>query len=180
MVILWKLLDENDAFLRFSTKKKPASALVVPILFLMNEGRKEPSKVGMIHICTFILLFFSGERDFCVSLNQPFNQRLPTDLPLFEGTVADLVIITLHKLIVSGYERLNSVYNCFLTVISNISPYCKKLSMVSSNDDDVIKNQTNYCPCPIVNRLPAFVFCDCLNYFRSHDIYMTTNPTIIC
>lgn len=32
----------------------------------------------------------------------------------------------------SGYEKLNSVYNCFLTIICNISPYCKKLNMVSS------------------------------------------------
>lgn len=132
LVLLWKLLDENKAFLLYALKKADVNQLVVPLLFLMYEGRQEPSKVGMIHICTFILLLLSGERDFGVNLNKPFDNRLPLDLPPFSGNHADLLVVCLHKIIVSGYEKLNSVYNCFLTIICNISPYCKKLHMVSS------------------------------------------------
>jgi hypothetical protein len=133
LVLLWKLLDENKRFLHFVLKKADVNQLVVPLLFLMYEGRQEPSKVGMLHICTFILLLLSGERDFGVSLNKPFDNRLPlADLPQFTGNHADLLIVCLHKIIVSGYEKLNSVYNCFLTIICNISPYCKKLHMVSA------------------------------------------------
>lgn len=132
LVLLWKLLDENKGFLEFALKKADVNQLVVPLLFLMYEGRQEPSKVGMIHICTFILLLLSGERDFGVNLNKSFDNRLPLDLPPFSGNHADLLIVCLHKIIVSGDEKLNSVYNCFLTIICNISPYCKKLHMVSS------------------------------------------------
>ncbi|KAF4317519.1 hypothetical protein G195_009100 [Phytophthora kernoviae 00238/432] len=132
LVLLWKMLDENTSFLHYVLKKADVNQLVVPLLFLMYEGRQEPAKVGMIHICTFILLLLSGERDFGVNLNKPFNIRLPLDLPPFSGNHADLLIVCLHKIIVSGYEKLNSVYNCFLTIICNISPYCKKLNMVSS------------------------------------------------
>ncbi|KAG7399055.1 cell wall biogenesis protein [Phytophthora boehmeriae] len=132
LVLLWKMLDENTSFLQYVLKKADVNQLVVPLLFLMYEGRQEPVKVGMIHICTFILLLLSGERDFGVNLNKPFNVRLPLDLPPFSGNHADLLIVCLHKIIVSGYEKLNSVYNCFLTIICNISPYCKKLNMVSS------------------------------------------------
>lgn len=132
LVLLWKLLDENKGFLNYVLKKADVNQLVVPLLFLMYEGRQEPSKVGMIHICTFILLLLSGERDFGVNLNKAFDNRLPIDLPPFSGNHADLLIVCLHKIIVSGYEKLNSVYNCFLTIICNISPYCKKLHMVSS------------------------------------------------
>jgi hypothetical protein len=132
LVLLWKMLDENTEFLHYVLKKADVNQLVVPLLFLMYEGRQEPAKVGMIHICTFILLLLSGERDFGVSLNKPFNNHLPLDLPPFSGNHADLLIVCLHKIIVSGYEKLNSVYNCFLTIICNISPYCKKLNMVSS------------------------------------------------
>uniref|UniRef100_K3W5H3 HID1 domain-containing protein n=1 Tax=Globisporangium ultimum (strain ATCC 200006 / CBS 805.95 / DAOM BR144) TaxID=431595 RepID=K3W5H3_GLOUD len=132
LVLLWKLLDENKGFLQYVLKKADVNQLVVPLLFLMYEGRQEPSKVGMIHICTFILLLLSGERDFGVNLNKSFDNRLPLDLPPFSGNHADLLIVCLHKIIVSGYEKLNSVYNCFLTIICNISPYCKKLHMVSS------------------------------------------------
>ncbi|GMF41350.1 unnamed protein product [Phytophthora fragariaefolia] len=132
LVLLWKMLDENTEFLHYVLKKADVNQLVVPLLFLMYEGRQEPAKVGMIHICTFILLLLSGERDFGVNLNKPFNNHLPLDLPPFSGNHADLLIVCLHKIIVSGYEKLNSVYNCFLTIICNISPYCKKLNMVSS------------------------------------------------
>uniref|UniRef100_H3GU31 Dymeclin n=1 Tax=Phytophthora ramorum TaxID=164328 RepID=H3GU31_PHYRM len=132
LVLLWKMLDENTDFLHYVLKKADVNQLVVPLLFLMYEGRQEPAKVGMIHICTFILLLLSGERDFGVNLNKSFNNHLPLDLPPFSGNHADLLIVCLHKIIVSGYEKLNSVYNCFLTIICNISPYCKKLNMVSS------------------------------------------------
>lgn len=133
LVLLWKMLDENKGFLQFVLKKADVNQLVVPLLFLMYEGRQEPSKVGMIHICTFILLLLSGERDFGVNLNKTFDLRLPlVDLPIFSGNHADFLIVCLHKIIVSGYEKLNSVYNCFLTIICNISPYCKKLHMVSA------------------------------------------------
>lgn len=130
LVLLWKLLDENKNSLRFVLQKLDTNQLVVPLLFLMYEGRQEPSKVGMIHICTFILLLLSGERDFGVNLNKSFDLRLPLDLPIFSGNHADLLVVCLHKIIVSGYEKLNSVYNCFLTIICNISPYCMKLHMV--------------------------------------------------
>ncbi|KAF0719695.1 Aste57867_861 [Aphanomyces stellatus] len=132
LVLLWKLLDENKAFLQYTLKRADMNRIVVPLLFLMYEGRKEPSKVGMIHICTFILLLLSGERNFAVNLNKAFELKLPLDLPPFNGNHADLLIVCLHKVIVNGYEKLNSVYNCFLTIISNISPYIKKLNMVSS------------------------------------------------
>jgi len=33
---------------------------------------------------------------------------------------------------VNGSEKLSSLYHCFLTIIANVSPYCKTLSLVSS------------------------------------------------
>lgn len=44
------------------------------------------------------MLLLSGNRQFCVALNAPFNTKLPADLPLFTGSHSDLVIIVLHKL----------------------------------------------------------------------------------
>lgn len=132
LVLLWKCLDTNDGFREYWVQQKDACRILVPIIFLMCQGRQDSSQVGLIHICTFILLVLSGERDFCVSLNLPFDLRLPLDLPPFTGTHGDFLLIGLHKMIVNGHETLNSVYNCFLTVICNISPYCKSLCMASS------------------------------------------------
>ena len=129
----------------------------------MLEGRKDPSKVGLMYLCTFTLLKLSGERNFGVSLNKAYQLRLPVDVPLFNGNHSDLLvsfyrmdiftgplflsiaaehlfsnihpfsqIIVLHKLIVSGSEKLAALYNCFLTIICNVSPYCKSLGTVAA------------------------------------------------
>lgn len=131
--MLWRALDENDAFQQYTVHCSSVYRLVVPLLFLMCEGRKDTSKVGIIHICTFILLLLSGSRTFSVSLNAPFRLALPLDIPRFsDGNHIDFLIIVLHKLVVNGNDKLNSVYNCFFTIIGNISPYCKHLNTYSS------------------------------------------------
>ncbi|CAN0045672.1 unnamed protein product, partial [Phaeothamnion confervicola] len=136
LVLLWKLMAENPAFtvhmLAMCDARQEAHRLAVPVVFLMLEYRRDPGKVALEHICTYILLKLSGERAFGVALNQPYAQRLPVDLPLFTGNYADLLIVALHKLVVSGSDRLSGLYTCFLTIICNISPYCRSLSLVAS------------------------------------------------
>ena len=51
---------------------------------------------------------------------------------VFTGTYADLLIIVFHKLITTTGSRLQPLYDCLLTIVVNISPYLKSLSMVSS------------------------------------------------
>jgi hypothetical protein len=39
----------------------------------MLEGRREPSRLGLLYLCTFTLLKLSGERNFGVALNKPYQ-----------------------------------------------------------------------------------------------------------
>jgi hypothetical protein len=98
----------------------------------MYRSRRDPAQIGLVHICTFVLLKLSGERSFGVSLNRAFKKKLPIDLPLFHGCHTDLLTITLHKLVVNGAYKLVPLYSCFLTIISNISPYWKSMSLVAA------------------------------------------------
>ena len=132
LILLWKTLDENPLFLDFILTRCDVCELVVPLCYLMYVSRRDGAQVGLIHICTFILLKLSGERSFGVSLNRPFRTKLPCDLPLFTGSHADLVAITLHKLIVNGSYRLVPLYSCFLTIVCNFSPYWRSMSLVTS------------------------------------------------
>jgi len=84
-----------------------------------------------MHMCAFILLKLSGSRSFCIALNRPFRQHLPIDLPLFTGTHADLLAITIHKLISDGTPQLDPLRGCMVTTICNISPYWRGLSLVA-------------------------------------------------
>jgi len=132
LVLLWKLLEENELFMPHILKNCDVTQLVIPVCYFMFEARRDPAKVGLVHICTFILLKLSGERNFCVQLNRTYTSRLPIELPLFSGTHTDLLVVVLHKMVVNGTDKLSPLYNCFLTIICNVSPYCKTLSLVSS------------------------------------------------
>lgn len=41
-------------------------------------------------------------------------------------------IKVIHKLFVDSHDKLIPFFECFLTIIANISPYIKSLSMVTS------------------------------------------------
>ena len=132
LVLFWKLLEENPLFMNHILTRCNINDVLVPICFLMYKSRRDPAQIGLVHICTFILLKLSGERSFGVSLNKAFSKKLPTDLPLFKGCHADLLTITLHKLVVNGAYKLVPLYSCFLTIIANISPYWKSMSLVAA------------------------------------------------
>ncbi|XP_014664114.1 PREDICTED: protein HID1-like [Priapulus caudatus] len=59
--------------------------------------------------------------------------RVPMSIPMFTGTLwLNLLIIVFHKIITTGHQRLQPLFDCLLTIIVNISPYLKTLSMVAS------------------------------------------------
>lgn len=132
LILFWKCLEEMPKFLPYIMNHCDVTEIFVPICYFMLEGRKDPAKVGLMYLCTFTLLKLSGERSFGVSLNKPYQLQLPVDVPLFSGNHADLLVIVLHKMIVSGLEKLSALYSCFLTIICNVSPYCKSFGSAAA------------------------------------------------
>ena len=132
LILLWKMFEENPLFLQHVLTQMDVNEIVVPMCYLMFISRRDPARIGLVHICTFILLKLSGERSFGVNVNKPFTVKLPCDLPLFSGSHADLISIVLHKLIVNGAYKLVPLYSCFITIICNVSPYWRSISLVSS------------------------------------------------
>uniref|UniRef100_A0A669BT75 HID1 domain containing n=1 Tax=Oreochromis niloticus TaxID=8128 RepID=A0A669BT75_ORENI len=133
LILFWKFCDFNKKFLFFVLKSSDVLDMLVPILFYLNDARADQSRLGLMHIGVFILLLLSGERNFGVRLNKPYALRVPMDIPVFTGTHADLLIVIFHKIISSGHQRLQPLFDCLLTIIVNISPYLKSLSMVAAN-----------------------------------------------
>ncbi|KAH9402187.1 cell wall biogenesis protein [Tyrophagus putrescentiae] len=120
--------------LLFTTHLKTCDVLqiLVPILYHLNDARADCSRVGLVHIGVFILLLLSGERNFGVRLNRPSLATAPMDLTIFSGTHADLLVVVFHKLITTGHTRLQPLFDCLLTILVNVSPYLKTLSMVAA------------------------------------------------
>lgn len=132
LVFFWKLCDYNKKFLYYVLKSSDVLEILVPILYHLNDSRADQSRVGLMHIGVFILLLLSGERNFGVRLNKPYTATIPMDIPVFTGTHADLIIIVFHKIITTGHQRLQPLFDCLLTILVNVSPYLKTLSMVAS------------------------------------------------
>ncbi|XP_054706104.1 protein HID1-like isoform X2 [Uloborus diversus] len=132
LIFFWKICDYNKKFMFYVLKSSEVLEVLVPILYHLNDARADQSRVGLVHIGVFILLLLSGERNFGVRLNKPYTASVPMDIPVFTGTHADLLIIVFHKIITTGHQRLQPLFDCLLTIVVNVSPYLKTLSMVAS------------------------------------------------
>jgi len=106
--------------------------ILTPILHHLNDARADQSRAGLTHIGVFILLLLSGERNFGVRLNKPYTAAVPLDVPVFSGTHADLLVIVFHKIVTTGHQRLQPLFDCLLTILCNVSPYVKSLSMIAA------------------------------------------------
>ncbi|XP_050535376.1 protein HID1 isoform X2 [Daktulosphaira vitifoliae] len=132
LIFFWKICEFNKKFLYFVLKSSDVLDVLVPILYHLNDSRADQSRIGLMHIGVFILLLLSGERNFGVRLNKPYTSTIPMDIPVFSGTHADLLIVVFHKIITTGHNRMQPLFDCLLTILVNVSPYLKTLSMVSS------------------------------------------------
>uniref|UniRef100_A0A914Y1R8 Protein HID1 n=1 Tax=Panagrolaimus superbus TaxID=310955 RepID=A0A914Y1R8_9BILA len=133
LIFLWKCCEYNQKFMYYVLKTSDVLEILVPILYHINDARNDPSRVGLIHMGVFLILLLSGERNFGVRLNKPYISKGNIDIQAFTGTHADLLIIVAHKLITTGNYRLQSLFDCLLTIIVNVSPYLKSLSMITAN-----------------------------------------------
>lgn len=84
-----------------------------------NSFEHFTARVGLMHIGVFILLLLSGERNFGVRLNKPYTATIPMDIPVFTGTHADLLVTVFHKIITTGHQRLQPLFDCLLTILVN-------------------------------------------------------------
>ena len=86
-------------------------------------------------------------------MNKPYTATIPMDIPVFTGTHADLLIMVFHKIITTGHQRLQPLFDCLLTILCNVSPYVKSMSMMAA--------------CKLLHLLEAF----------STPWFLFTNPT---
>jgi High-temperature-induced dauer-formation protein len=105
------------------------------------------------HLASFFLLFCSGEREFSVKLNVPFDHSAIYTLALcqetkqskFSGSYGDLLIQSLTLLLLSrspsistsnssesGSNKGNgSLIECGLLILNNLSPFMKTLASLT-------------------------------------------------
>ena len=132
LLLLWLILNASPVFRLFICKELNITELLIPLLFIIQLHSKQVSKFPIVQLASFTVLLLSGNREFGVALNQPYKISTPLEVPAFDGSYSDLLILFLNKVMVSDKGIIRGLYDCMLTIIANISPYTKSLTMLSS------------------------------------------------
>jgi len=127
LLLLWKTIETNPAFLRHITSEnEDVTEIIIPLCFFLSRCRTHASMLGVVHVCTFLLLRLSSERQFSVALNRTLKTRLPLDdLPALpkEATHADLMIVVIHQVVTDGHPRLRALHPKLCAVLANVSAF---------------------------------------------------------
>eukprot|EP00923_Selenidium_pygospionis_P014408 GHVN01024733.1.p1 GENE.GHVN01024733.1~~GHVN01024733.1.p1 ORF type:complete len:971 (+),score=165.12 GHVN01024733.1:59-2971(+) len=132
LILFWHLLTSNPKLLNRLTARHNSNRLAVPLLFLLldcSNARKDgAAKVGLLHMCCFILLVLSSEREFAVRLNEPYLDSFPLELPPFNGCHGDVFMLVVYKVVIASTGPISandSLIDMLLTVMCNMSAYIK-------------------------------------------------------
>eukprot|EP01022_Parablepharisma_sp_SALTPOND_P000859 TRINITY_DN105156_c0_g1_i1.p1 TRINITY_DN105156_c0_g1~~TRINITY_DN105156_c0_g1_i1.p1 ORF type:complete len:1100 (+),score=45.85 TRINITY_DN105156_c0_g1_i1:99-3302(+) len=71
------------------------------------------------------------EAEFGTYLATPFSEEITFDLPLFQGSYGDLLILLLHRGLQTGYLIGSSLQQSFLSILYNVSPFLRNLTIQS-------------------------------------------------
>ena len=76
-----------------------------------------------------MLLTISASRELAMTFNEPFtNTAIKFDMPTYEKvTYADLIFLSIFKLIHTCPRLLKPIYKSIISIISNLAPYTKAL-----------------------------------------------------
>eukprot|EP00158_Paraphelidium_tribonemae_P006495 Partr_v1_DN27846_c2_g1_i1_m22630 putative HID1 domain containing len=132
LMIFWKMLETNKRFLEYACQNPKISDVAAALIFQAVEARNDPARVGLLRLSAFTLHLLSGERSFSVLLNGPCTHYPPASLeiPDFRGCTADLLVLGLYSIMFTTKGKTQPLYDCFLTIIANISPYIKSFAVV--------------------------------------------------
>jgi hypothetical protein len=94
VLLLWRLCETNKGFLAHLLKSSDCLDLLAPVLHYLYEDREALGRMGFIQAGVLLLLQLSGERNFSVRLNKPFDSAsMNFSVPVFDGHYGDLLVL---------------------------------------------------------------------------------------
>lgn len=118
----------------FTSRDDFHSKILLGILILLDQSKKNPTKSNLMYLTIFMLLTISASRELAMNLNAPCHLTVKLDVPEFTGgSYADLVFLSVYKLIHNGPRLLKPIYKSIIAILSNIAPYTKKLCREASD-----------------------------------------------
>lgn len=137
LILLWRMVSVNCRFRRRVCERDDTNTLVMPLLYLLQQGELAREKSGgsdtgaayVMHTISLILLVLSSEPGFCVRVNEPYVHAVPLVLTNFSGNgkCSDVLMFILLKVVSNGLRDGANDVNAevVLAVLCNISDHIK-------------------------------------------------------
>ena len=139
LIFLFESLLINEK-LKHCVIKKGGAALTGALLTLLTESANDPTKIGLQHLCGFLILVLSGERMFGLGMNMEISTIESAFFATsnFRGEcfcVGDIFIQVIINFILAPSSKSpvsDALVDLLLTSFNNVSPYIRSLSVDSA------------------------------------------------
>lgn len=174
-MLFWDLIQCNKKFRAYLIASNQMQDYMCILLFYIHEKRLDPTKIGLVRLCSYVLLYLTTEKSFAISLAKPFSNQT-TNLnniqpASFSGSYFDYLITQLYKIIMTSSESLNFLVPTFLDCIYNIAPFIRNISYsAASNIVQLAATLSN----------PAFLFAKEFNHHLLISLLKCINMIIEC
>ncbi|KAI9241942.1 MAG: high-temperature-induced dauer-formation protein-domain-containing protein [Podila humilis] len=137
LILCWKTLELNKRFRTYLLETNRVLDILVILLYFCMEYKQDPTHIGLLRMCAFMLQTLSKDKAFGKSLNKVFDGHasLPANVRIhnFHGTYGDYLICTVHHLIATTKRALRSLYPALISTLANVSPHLKNISPLASS-----------------------------------------------
>ncbi|KAI6028312.1 high-temperature-induced dauer-formation protein-domain-containing protein [Pisolithus orientalis] len=96
------------------------------------EIKDKPQQLGLCRALSYIIQTLSAEPAFGNKLCLPVKIAIPAKWST-PGTAADFMITSIYSMMATTSGTMSSLYPALIIALSNVAPYFKNLSIVSSN-----------------------------------------------
>lgn len=174
-MLFWDLIQCNKKFRAYLIASDCMQDYMTILLYYIHEKRLDPTKIGLVRLCSYVLLYLTTERSFAISLAKPFSNQttIPHNIQpaSFSGSYSDYLITQLYKIITTSNKALSFLVPTFLDCIYNISPFIRNLSYsAASNIVQLTATLSN----------PAFLFAKEFNHHLLISLLKSINLIIEC
>lgn len=133
VLLLWRLLERSTRFLKTFVRSRHAPRFVIPLLHFGMAAVTDATHATHLQLLLFILQRLSCARQWCLMCNAPCTGYIPFELPLFQGSLMDVTMLSLHSIIMRRKDWLTPLHESCAGIIANLSPFATTLSGVTSS-----------------------------------------------
>ncbi|KAI6006026.1 high-temperature-induced dauer-formation protein-domain-containing protein [Pisolithus albus] len=132
IILFWKMIELNKKFRSYVLDSDKVVDVLAYLFSYGLEIKDKPQQHGLCRSISYIVQTLSAEPAFGKKLHLPVKIQLPTKWST-PGTAADFMITSIYSMMSTTSGAMTSLYPALILALSNVAPYLKNLSVVSSN-----------------------------------------------